>query len=296
MGNKFIYFIPKKRRIKRSCILLIFVIFPFSVFCTDTDNRVLKIHFLNVAEGDSILIETPQNKTVLIDTGNLITGFHVVKYLQKNSIPKLDYLIFSHPHFDHIGGAFFVLQMVKVEKVYDNGQDLAQLVKSEDVYRWYSELVRKNNNYGTLSQGDSFRIDGVNFKILWPPKQQIAPDFNSNSLVIMIEYNNFRCLLTADLTITGEKDLLRKGYNLKADVLKISHHGENDANSLGFLERVSPGISVISVNENNIRGYPSWGVLDTLKYLKSSVYRTDVNGNIIVYIDDNGRITVRQKQ
>jgi len=109
-------------------ILILFIIYAFS---SQTQN--LKIHFLDVGEGDSILIQTPKGNTVLVDTGNLITGFKVVKYLQKNDIQDLDYLILTHPHLDHIGGTFLILQMINVKKIYDNGQDLSQLIELFDI-------------------------------------------------------------------------------------------------------------------------------------------------------------------
>ncbi len=288
------------KRIRKNWILLIlFIIYAFS---SQTQN--LKIHFLDVGEGDSILIQTPKGKAVLVDTGNLITGFKVVKYLQKNGIQNLDYLVLTHPHLDHIGGTFFILQMINVKKIYDNGQDLNQLIELFDVYRWYEQLVRENDSYRVLKSGDKFLVDGVKFKVIWPPYPFVFSDFNTNSLVIMVEYKKFRCLLSGDLTELGENELLKIGENellksgidIKANILKVAHHGSKDATSEEFLKAVSPSISIISVNRDNIRGYPSEEILRRLKNLGIKIYRTDLNGNVIITVEESGRYSIETER
>ena len=275
-------------------ILLIFASFVISTAFADSSS--LKIHFLDVGEGDSILIEAPNGETALIDAGNFITGLKVVKYLKKNTIYNLDHLIFTHPHLDHIGGAFFILQMMEVKNVYDNGEDLFELAKSSDIYRWYDDLARKSNKYNVLRDGDSLLLGEVKLKVLWPSKPLIFSDSNANSLVIMVEYRSFRCFLTGDLTFPAEAELLKKKNCLKADVLKVGHHGFIDASSEEFLKAVLPKIAVISVNKDNIRGYPSQGVVMRLKEMDVEVYRTDKDGNIVVCIEDNGKIVVEKEK
>ena len=277
----------KKNYFSLFLVLFTFLVIPFYVEASD-----FKIHFIDVGKGDSILIQTPNDKSVLVDAGNFITGFKVVEYLKKYDIHNLDYLIFTHPDLDHIGGAFFVLQMMDVERIYDNGEDLTQVMQRSDIYRWYEELVRENNNYHIMTLGDDFVLDGVAFKVLWPHKPSIFSNFNANSLVIMIEYKKNKCLLTGDLTIPAEKELLNEARNLKADILKVGHHGNYDANCEKFLEAVSPSISVISVNKNNIRGYPSKAVLERLETLNMKIYRTDLHGDIVIDIKDNGEIKI----
>jgi len=277
---------------KKSYFYLFLVLFISLVISFYAEASDLRIHFLDVGEGDSILIQTPRDNTVLIDTGNFISGFKVVEYLKKHDIHNLDYLIFTHHDLDHIGGAFFILQMVDVGKVCDNGQDLTEHIKSSDIYRWYEELVRKNTDYGVLKAEDKFLLDGVSFEVLWPIRPFIFSSFNANSLVIMIEYKKNKCLLTGDFNAVAERELLKKTPGLKADILKVGHHGSFDASSEEFLKAVSPKISVISVNKDNIRGYPSEAVLRRLQALNTKIYRTDLNGDIIINIKDNGEIKV----
>ncbi|OQX52785.1 MAG: hypothetical protein B5M48_04725 [Candidatus Omnitrophica bacterium 4484_213] len=291
MGNNFIFV----RKLIKICFLsfLICLLLFVSAFA---ETRPLKIHFIDVGEGDSILIEAPNGEAALVDAGNLISGFWVAEYLKENGIQDLEYLIFTHPHLDHIGGTFFILQMINVKKIYDNGQDLSQLMESFDAYRWYEELVRENDNYQVLKSGDKFLVDGVKFRIIWPPYPFIFSDFNANSLVIMVEYKKFRCLLSGDLTELGENELLKSGIDIKADILKVGHHGSRDASSKGFLKAISPDISIISVNKDNIRGYPSKEISGRLKDLGAKIYRTDLNGNIIVIVEDSGRYSIETER
>ncbi len=236
-----------------------------------------------MGEGDSILLEI-QGKSALIDTGNLISGPRLVKYLKEKGIEKLNYLILTHPHPDHIGGVFFILPALKVEKIYDNGQDLAGVRESCAIYRWYEDLVRKRKNYAVLICGDSLTLGSLTLEVLWPPEVPTSSDFNAFSLLVMVKGGGFSCLLTGDLTAPGERELLEREVDLKADVLKVGHHGAEDATSQEFLETVSPGIAVISVDKDNFWGYPSAKVLERLKKTGVKVYRTDREGDIILSI------------
>ena len=300
MGNIFIFIKLILKRIFLSFLkifLLFFVL--FFLFCSLSsvfaDDKPLKIHFIDVGEGDSIFIEAPNGKAALIDAGNLISGFRVTKYLKKNAIKNLEYLIFTHPHLDHIGGAFFVLQMFEVRNIYDTGEDLSVLSRSSDIYRWYEKLTRKRKNYRILKAGDKLSLGEVKLKVLWPPHPFALSDFNGNSLVIMLKYNRFSCLLTGDLNSVAEKKLLDGDIILKADVLKVGHHGAKDASSEEFLNIISPCIAIISVNAENVRGYPSEAALKRLKKVGSQIYRTDKNGDIVLIISSEGEFKIEKK-
>ena len=291
MGSNFVSTIL--RNMKKVWILFIFVLFTLSVAA---QSQPLKIHFLDVGEGDSILIEAPNGETALIDAGNLITGLKVVRYLNKKNIYDLDYLIFTHPHLDHIGGAFPVLQMIEVKNIYDNGENLFALAKRSDAYRWYDDLVRKSNKHSVLEAGDRLLLGEVKLEVIWPPKPFIFSDFNANSLVIVVEYKTLRCLLTGDLTAPAEVELLKKESHLGADILKVGHHGFDDASSQEFLKEVSPKISIISVNKDNIRGYPSGEVIERLEKMNSEVYRTDINGDIAIQTEGDGEVIIEKER
>ena len=286
MGNNTLSFGIKTFSAKKTLLyfFLIGLIISFACICEADD---LMIHFIDVGEGESILIQTPENSTVLIDTGNLMAGFKVIEYLKKNNIDYLDYLILSHPHPDHIGGSFLVLQMLRVGKIYDNGADITEIAKSQDMYRWYKIFARHSDSYEALKAGDRLVIDEIALDVLWPPEVSTLTGFNNNSLVMILDYKEFRCLLTADTTIEAEKEILKQATNLKADILKVAHHGGDDANSGEFINAVSPKISILSINENNINGYPSNKILKRLKKINSKLYRTDKHGDIVIKVRNN---------
>ncbi len=262
-------------------VLLLFT-FPFLSTLASSDEAG-RIHFINVGEGDSILLEI-EGKSALVDTGNLISGPRLVKYLKEKGIEKLDYLILTHPHPDHIGGVFFILPALKVERIYDNGQDLDGARKTYAIYRWYEDLVRKRKDYAVLISGDSLNLGSLTLEVLWPPGVPTSSDFTAFALLIMVKGGGCSCLLTGDLSAAGERELLKREVNLKADVLKVVHHGAEDATSEEFLEAVSPGIAVISVDKDNFWGYPSARVLERLKKAGVKVYRTDREGDIVLSI------------
>lgn len=261
--------------------LFVFFLFSSSVFA----DQQLEIHFIDVGEGDSVLVETPKGEIVLIDTGNLISGHKLAEYLKKNKVEKIDHLIFTHPHLDHIGGSFFIVQEFQIDNIYDNGEDLSSLAKEQDAYRWYEDLVREDKRYRVLMAGNQLLAGEVSFKVLWPWELSVESDFNTNSLVVMIKYKDFRCLLMADATIEVERELLKKREALRADILKVGHHGSYDASSFEFLKAIFPQVAIVSVDNDNIRGYPSQDVLSRLEKMGVSIYRTDLAGTIVLRVN-----------
>lgn len=293
------------KKIKISILLLFF--FISFIFAKETNSHLtgnhpkeLEIHFLDVGEGEAILLRS-EKKIVLIDAGNIISGYKVAKYLEKMKVKKLDHFIITHPHPDHFGGVFFVLQALPVEKVYDNGQKFHPEEQS-DFYRWYEELFRHRENYGILKTGDVLPLGEWNLEVLWPPEPpEFFPDFNLSTLVIKVKEMTiptdagFSCLLAGDLITPTENELLRRGTDLRSKILKVGHHGADDATSDEFLAAVSPEIAIISVNKDNIRGYPAKETIEKLEKANIKIYRTDINGNIVLQKDKKGLTILTEK-
>ncbi|MFH1752841.1 MAG: MBL fold metallo-hydrolase [Candidatus Omnitrophota bacterium] len=256
-----------------------------NVFCAPD---AIEIHFIDVDEGEATLVRTPTGNSILIDTGNLITGLRVVNYLRSNKIESIDALFLTHPHADHIGGTFFVMQMISVDHVFDNGQELSD----SDMLRWYSKLARAHGNYTALNKGGIFTLDGVTFRALWPADGAASNKWNDNSLVLMLEFGEFRCLFTADISQGVEKGLLERGVPLKADILKVGHHGYADATSKEFLKAVDPEIAVIFAKEDTPHGKLSRTVPRRLAQMKIETLRTDINGTIIIVADSKGKLSI----
>jgi len=279
-------------KVRPLLIVIGILLYTFSASVGYGKNESITIHFIDVGEGEAILVETDNGKNILIDTGNIISGYALVTYLQKIHVTSLDYLILTHMHPDHIGGSFFVAQMLDVKNIRDNGEDISQDAVSPDLYdslyHWFNTLIRKNKNWDLLNAGDSFFVDDVNIAVLWPPQPFPFPGSNPRSLVLMLQYNDFKILLAGDVPSYVEEELLKKGYDLNAHVLKVGHHGHHDATSEEYVKAVSPAVSIISINKNNIRGYPSSQVIARLQKHHSDIYKTYDDGTIIIKISEKG--------
>ncbi len=305
MGNNYLLSTVLKRR--TLFIITFLFLFVFSLSSShgnekefnkslQTDSNGVKIHFIDVGEGEAIFLETLQGENALIDTGNIISGYKLVNYLKEINVTSLDYLILTHMHPDHIGGSFFVAQMLDIKNIYDNGENISKDAVSGDLYdtlyHWYNQLIRKSTKWKSLKAGDSLTIGNVNISVLWPSRPFPFPGSNPSSLVLMGQLNNFKTLLSADVPTYVEAELLKKGYDLKANVLKVGHHGNNDATSEEYIEAISPEVSIICINKDNVRGYPSDEVVDRLRRHNSDIYRTYQDGTIVINVSDNGDYTV----
>ncbi len=238
----------------------------------------VEINFLDVGEGDAIHIGVSSGEHILIDAGNVMTGHRVVRFLQKEGVTELAALIITHPHPDHMGGVFAILDRIPVKRVYDNGQGLPG-AKGEDLLRWYGESVRTREHFRELKAGETLRFGEMTMDVLWP-RAPASANWNHNSLVLRLLSGNQSVLLMGDAGISVEEQLLASGIDLQASVLKVGHHGYRDATGPSFLERVSPQFAVISVNDENIRAYPSVEVLDRLRAHEIDTLLTNVDGHI----------------
>ncbi len=245
---------------------------------SSADIRYSRVHFLDVGEGSATLIETENNKHILIDCGNVITGSRVLDFCRRAGIKELDALIITHPHADHMGGVFQLLSELNIKRVYDNGQPIPAAPKC-DIYRWYVEAVRYLKNYKILCQGDQLTWPGVVIDVFWPGRT-LGKNWNDNALVLRIKAGSSRLLLMSDAGKRVEAALLAANVDLRAEVLQIGHHGAADASSPVFLRAVSPRLAVISVNKNNIRGYPAPETLHLLSRFGIRTILTYRDGDI----------------
>lgn len=262
---------------RRIIIIIIFLLAGYSD-CKAKDYY-LKIHFIDVGEGDSILIQAG-NESAVIDTGGLLSGHRLTQYLKQNNAAEINHLVITHHDLDHIMGAFFIIPELKIENVYDNGFKLN--TSADQVLGYFEKIFRSNKNYRVLKAGDVLRLGYASLKVIWPPPAPLSGSYNHNSLVIILTYKDFRCLLAADIDKAAEMELLNNKTDLSAEVLKVAHHGAKDATSLDFIKKAGPRFAIISVDNNNPRGYPDRSVLDLLEGENIKVYRTDVSGSLII--------------
>jgi len=252
------------------------------------------LHFIDVGYGDSILIKSPAGGYTLIDTGYPRRSKSLLNYLREKKVDRLDYLIVTHPHPDHLGGAIEVINNFKARNLRDNGQPIDKYDErlTQAMGNEYEKKFRGHPNYRALAAGDSIRWGDITLDILWPPDPLPSPDWNTNSMVIMLRSQKFTALLATDLNQRGERELLNNNkISLQADILKVGHHGAGDATGPEFLKAISPKFAVISVGKNPW-GYPSPVVVRRLEEAKAKVFRTDRDGSISFRYHSNDGVKI----
>lgn len=242
-------------------------------------NKLL-IHYIDVGEGDCILIQV-NNKNMLIDSGS--KDSKSISYLKKHNIKKLDYMILTHPHEDHIGNAPSIINNFKINTIY-----APKIVSSSESFKNLILAIKKKKLKITKAHSSQhiYLGDDVNCFILAPNSNSYEKT-NDYSIVLKITYGNTSFLFTGDAESLSEEEMIHKGYNLKSDVLKIGHHGSNSSTTSPFLNEVAPKIAIISCGRGNSYGHPHKDTLIKLKNNKILLYRTDLDGTILLESDKN---------
>lgn len=234
--------------------------------------RNLEIHFLDVGQGDSCFMITPNHKTILIDGGGSTSNTFdvgkdtVIPYLLDKGYTKLDYVFISHFDQDHVGGILPILEEFKVGQVFITKQE----EKSENYETFLKIVKEKNLKVREVKAGDKITIGEVTFHILWPMEKQIEENIlNNNAMVMKLQYKSFSMLFTGDIEEVAEKKILniyKKHLDmLKATVLKVAHHGSKSSSTEEFLKAVNSKVAIIGVGENNMFGHPNNVVLERLQ-------------------------------
>jgi len=261
----------------------------------DLFQKDLKITFIDVGHGDSILIEFPKGKKMLVDGGGLYDdrfdiGQHVIApLLWRNKIRRIDVLALTHPDPDHLKGLNFIASQFSIGQFWDNGYQ----TQSEPYLRLQETLREKKIKTQSLNEASPSRvINGVEISVLNPPLLNASQgnirklqEMNNASLVLKLRFENISVLLTGDIGKEAEGRIVRKDHPLRADILKIPHHGSSSSSSLPFLQRVNPAYAILSVGERNIGKLPHPEVLKRYEQLGTSLYRTDKQGAITVVTD-----------
>ena len=257
--------------------------------------KELKINFIDVGQGDSCLITTPQNKKVIVDSGgseSYDVGKNVLlPYLLDKRITKIDYIMISHFDTDHCKGFEYVLENLKVKNVIISKQS-----ETSENFKQIMKIIRKKRiNLIVVQKGSKIKIDNfTTVDIISPHSENIADNMNDNSIVAKLEAYNFSILFTGDASEKIEKELIKEKINLKSDILKVSHHGSKTGTSEEFLKSVKPKIALIGVGENNKFGHPTKDVIKRLTENKIKIYRTDTDGEIRIKIKKSKNIKIKK--
>ena len=240
---------------------------------------VLKVHFIDVGQGDSILLQQG-NQNMLIDTGTNESKNSLLAYLKTQNIKEINYLVLTHPHEDHIGGAATVIKNINIGTLY--------MTKYTTTTKTYSNLVSEVKAKGIKATvpviGTSFMF-GTASCIFYGPVDAKSGDLNTGSIVMKITFGKNSFLFTGDAQGSNESAMIKKGFDLSADVLKVGHHGSVTSTIDAFLKAVSPKYAVISAGMGNDYGHPHKETMEKLQEENIPVYRTDENGTIIATSD-----------
>lgn len=258
----------------------------------ETVEGVMEVHYIDVGNADSILIRQG-DQAMLIDAGERGDIDDILDYFGAHGVSKLDLVISTHPHADHLGAMAKILKKIPVER-FVMAYMPAEATPTSAVYEDMLEVLdEKNIPVDEAKPGTVYALGDAEVQILAPISE--TDDANDMSVVTRVVFGNHAFLFTGDAGKSVEKDLMKSGYDLRADVLKVSHHGSNTGNTLSFIKKVAPQYAVITCGADNLYGHPHDEVVARLSKQKASVYRSDISGDIVFY-SDGEKLTIETEK
>lgn len=277
----------------KTTILALFLLWPFSGFALEGEN-ILKVTFLNVRQGDSQVIQTPEGKVILIDGGQSATRYSafdagkevVVPFLQSQGITRIDMVINTHPDYDHTGGLIEVLKSgLEIGEILDTG-----IAHTTGTYQTFMrEVERRKIPYRIpdageiLDWGESIEVQVLGPK--GPPSRRDHLNLNNNSIVIRLEYGDVSFLFTGDAEHEQEAIILSSGARVKSTILKSGHHGSRTASGPSLYYLADPEVVTISAGKRNKFDHPHWEPVKLFRESGAKIYRTDYHNSITVITD-----------
>lgn len=255
----------------------------------DTSKGELTVSFLDVGQGDSILIQTPGGKSILYDGARRSAGEKIVSYLAKAGITSVDLLVASHPDADHIGGLINVMERMNVKKVLDSGKTHT----SKTYMEFLTVIDEKNIPFEVAKAGEFIKLDS-DIKIQVLNSTNTSNNTNDSSIVLKITHGQVSYLLTGDATVKNEREMIQK-YNVSADILQVGHHGSDTSTSQEFVNAVMPKVAVLSYGEGNQYDHPKSAVVNRLTSSGAKLYHTATMGDIVVKSNGNTYTVITSK-
>lgn len=254
----------------------------------NTNNDLLKVHYLDVGQGDSIFIELPNNETMLIDAAESYQSENIINYLKNLNYQKIDYVIGTHPHTDHIGGLKDIINTFEIEKIY-----MPKVVSTTKTYESLLMAIKnKNLKINTAKAGTSIiDTDALKINIL-APNNSTYTELNNYSVVTKITYGTTKFLFMGDAEKLSENEIKE---NVSADVIKIGHHGSNTSSSIDFIKKVNAKYGIISVGLNNKYNLPKEETITNWENSGTKIYLTSTNGTVTA-ISDGTNIKIESEK
>lgn len=239
------------------------------------EDTGLTVHFIDVGQGDCALIES-KGRFALIDAGEYSEREKVISYLSKEGVDTLDFIISTHPHSDHCGSLSEVIRYFDTDVLISPDAE-----GTSPSWEYVLDAADERGvEYETPELFDTYKVGSATVTVLSPASNAVYSNLNNYSIVTMIEYGNTSFLLTGDAEELVEKELVRSGYDLSADVLKCGHHGSSSSTCETFLQAVNPAAAIISCGKDNDYGHPHKEVKTLLSEYNIPVWRTDLQGSI----------------
>ncbi|BER92722.1 MBL fold metallo-hydrolase [Atrimonas thermophila] len=256
--------------------LFLGLLFFFLLCSASAFAETLRVYFLDVGQGDASLIVTSTGEVVLIDSGP--SEGTILNHLSSLGVTHIDLVIVSHPHADHITGMDKVIDIYKPRAYMDPG-----VLHTTRTYERVLQAVKRNNIKYYQATGRRIKLGPMLLTVL-PPGH--FGDLNNDSAVVRLDFLEFSCLFTGDIEREREEELIRVAKDkLDVDILKIPHHGSSTGTTIAFLKATTPEVAVISCGRGNKYGHPHAETLQALQSMGIAVYRTDLNGTILVKTD-----------
>ncbi len=256
---------------------------PASLKAPDNDGQLV-VHFLDVGQGDSAFVELPDGQCMLIDASVSSYGDKIVETIEGYGYTEIDYLVATHPHADHIGGMTDVVEGFEIGEVY--------MSKATSTSKTFEGLLTAISDKGlqihTAKTGVTIYSDDETEIEILAPVSESYEETNNYSAVVKITYGSNSFLFTGDAEELSENEMLDECYDkLRADVLKVGHHGSSSSTSDAFLQAVSPKYAVISCGADNSYGHPHKETISRLNDMGIDYYRTDMNGTVTISCNGN---------
>ena len=254
---------------------------PIIAFSGAVDELAMSITFIDCGQGDAVFI-TSEDESMLVDAGKASNVSNVVSYLDSVGVSEIDYVVSSHPDEDHIGGMPTIYEKYQVnESIYSS------FVASTSIYNKYMDDVKAEPSsvYYAADDNNEWEFGDATVDVICDGKNY--SNANDASVVLKVSCGNTSLLLTGDISNSVESDLVASNENIDIDILKVAHHGSASSSSQAFLAKTSPKMAVISVGADNSYGHPTQAALDRIGMVCTNLYRTDINGTIVVKVVDD---------